>query len=137
MNVMISGAVTQLMHSHEDPTRPRGAGGAFQRWRRGPRLQPGIHAVPEQIHPGQGQSAATVSLLTNTGVEQTLTIKLWVTLLWLVHVFVWKMMHYQELKKNGVWKKKQLNMRHKVQAVRLLVRETVSLIDNKDAYIKI
>lgn len=58
------GAVAQPVHGDEDPPRPRGTGGALQGRRRGSRLQPGLHAVPQHLHPGQGRKAPPTGLAT-------------------------------------------------------------------------
>lgn len=63
VSLVIAGAFPQPVHGDEDPARPGGAGGALQRRRRGSRLQPGLHALPEQVHPGQGTNTQRFGFL--------------------------------------------------------------------------
>lgn len=63
VSLVIAGAFPQPVHGDEDPARPGGVGGALQRRRRGSRLQPGLHALPEQVHPGQGTNTQRFGFL--------------------------------------------------------------------------
>lgn len=52
---LIPGTFPQPVYCNEDPPWSSGSGGALQRWWWGTRINPGVHALPEQIHPGQGE----------------------------------------------------------------------------------